>query len=289
MPNRKALLFISLTALALTIRHASAGVITVKGSDTMVLMSQLWAETYMKTHKGTKITVTGGGSGTGIAAIMNNTVNIANASRPLKPIERMAIQEMGKNVTEVKVAMDALAVVVNQAQTGVKVLTLRQLKAIYTGRVKDWREVGGKPGRIVRYCREANSGTYAFFKEHVLDNEDYAADCQHMAGTAAISAAVSRDPKAIGFGGIGYFAKAKGISVVKVAYSEPKLAINPLKAGGHVDFAKVWSKQYPISRYLYMYKAGILTKEEKAFVDWILSPAGQKVVVASEYVPMPKK
>lgn len=271
--------------------HSLAGAasqITVKGSDTMVILSQKWAEVFMKKNPGVKISITGGGTGTGVAALLNNTTHFANASRPLKPQEIAQIKAKKKTLTEFKVAMDALAVVVNTKAMPVKSLSVRQLMGIYTGQVKDWREVGGKPGKIVRYCREANSGTYDYFKEHVLAKKDFAADCQTMAGTAAVAEAVARDPRGIGFGGVAYFGKRKDVKVLPLSMAPGKPPVTVLN-GPKILFDKIWNRQYPISRYLYIYRAGPLTADEKKFMNFILSPVGQQIVVATEYIPLPKK
>ncbi len=283
-------LSVTLLAAAFTgsVHSAQAAAITVKGSDTMVMLSQLWAEAFMKKNPAIKVTVTGGGSGTGIAALMNNTTNLANASRDIKPEEKTTIEKGGRKLHGYKVAMDALAIVVNAKSAPVKSLTVRQLLGIYTGQINDWRQVGGKPGRIVRYCREANSGTYAFFKEHVLENKDYAPDCQTMPGTASVGQAVSKDPKGIGFGGVGYFAKQKSLKVLPIGLAPGKPAVNPIK-NGKVDFPSVWKGIYPISRYLYVFKAGNPSADELKFLRFILSPEGQKLADKSDYVPMPVK
>jgi len=177
---------------------AAGDTITVKGSDTMVILSQRWAEEYMKERNDVTIQVTGGGSGTGIAALINGTTTLANSSRPIKPEEKDAAKKNGIDVVEVKTAMDALAVVVNAANP-VDHLTMNQIGKIYTGYINNWKQVGGPDKKILRYTRESNSGTYVFFKEHVLNNRDYAADAQTMPGTSAVAEAVSKDPSGIGF------------------------------------------------------------------------------------------
>ncbi len=192
---------------------AHAGNITVKGSDTMVLLAQRWAEKYMAAHSEVSIQVTGGGSGTGIAALLNATTDIANSSRPIKSTERESAAKAGIEVVETQVAMDALSVIVHHTNP-IEELTLNQIKAIYTGAVSNWKEVGGSGKAIVRYSRESNSGTYVFFKEHVLGDTDYAADCQNMPGTAAVATAVGKDPAGIGFGGAAYFLHQESVKVV---------------------------------------------------------------------------
>jgi phosphate transport system substrate-binding protein len=257
--------------------------ITVKGSDTMIVLGQRWAETYMKKHPEVTIQVTGGGSGTGIAALMNKTTNIANSSRPIKAEEIAKASANGVDPGEYKVALDALAVVVN-ADNPIKTLSMEQVNGIYRGDINDWSEVGGKPGKIIRYCRESNSGTYVFIKEHVLQNADYAADCQTMPGTSAVAEAVARDKSGIGYGGVAYFAKLPALRVLGISKgSSPPIV--PLK-DGKPDYEVVWSNEYPISRWLYMYTAGKPAGDEKAYLDWILGPEGQQVVADVEYIPL---
>lgn len=277
----------ALAAVALAVglaAPASAGNITIKGSDTMVILAQRLAETYMKKNPDITIQVTGGGSGTGIAALINKTTNIANASRPIKAEEIAKAKANGAEPREYRIAMDALAVVVNAAN-GVKALSVQELNGIYRGDINDWSEVGGAPSKIIRYCRESNSGTYVFFKEHVLENGDYAADCQTMPGTSAVAEAVSRDKNGIGYGGVAYFAPLAAVRILSVKKTATAVAVSPLK-DGKPDNEVVWSGEYPIARWLYMYIAGKPSPDEKAYLDWIMGPEGQEVVAKVEYIPL---
>jgi phosphate transport system substrate-binding protein len=264
----------------------SDGTITVKGSDTMVILGQRWAEEYMKANKGVTIQVTGGGSGTGIAALVNGTTTLANSSRPIKEEELEAAKKNGIDVKEFKTAMDGLAVVVNAANP-VDHLTIKQVGMIYTGYINNWKQVGGPDKRILRYSRESNSGTYVFFKEHVLKNRDYAADAQTMPGTSAVAEAVSKDPAAIGYGGVAYFATNPKLKIVKVAKDDKSPALSPLKADGTLDFESVWTEAYPIARYLYVYSAGEPQGAAREYLDWILARQGQAIVEKLDYIPMP--
>ncbi len=277
-------LAVATAIVAFAVPSARAANITIKGSDTMVILSQRLAETYMKSHPEVTIQVTGGGSGTGIAALINKTTNLANSSRPIKSEEIAKASTKGVEPGEYKIALDALAVVVNKAN-GVKELSLPQLNGIYRGDINDWSEVGGTPGRIIRYCRESNSGTYVFIKEHVLQNGDYAADCQTMPGTSAVAEAVSRDANGIGYGGVAYFATLPALRIVPVKKSDTSAAVFPLK-NGKPDYELVWSGDYPISRWLYMYTTGNPSADEKAYLDWIMGPDGQQVVTDVEYIPL---
>ncbi|NDD37652.1 MAG: phosphate ABC transporter substrate-binding protein, partial [Verrucomicrobia bacterium] len=198
----KALKSTSLLAAALALAvSAQAENITVKGSDTLVVLAQKWAEAYMGKHADTKIQVTGGGSGTGFAALQNKTTDLANASRKIKPAEiTTCIKAFGKRPTEYKVCLDGLSVFVS-ADNAVKELTVAQIADIFNGKTKNWKEVGGADAPITVYSRENSSGTYEFFKENVLQGKDFASSAQTMPGTAAVLQAVAKDKNGIGYGG----------------------------------------------------------------------------------------
>jgi len=273
-------------AAVLVLPALAATNITVKGSDTMVILGQRWAEEYMKKHADIAIQVTGGGSGTGIAALINGTTTLANSSRPIKSEEIDQAKRNKIEVVEFKTAMDGLGVVVN-ADNPLDHLTIAQVGKIYTGYVSNWKQVGGPDKRIIRYSRESNSGTYVFFKEHVLMNRDYAADVQTMPGTSAVAEAVSRDPNGVGYGGVAYFVNNPKLKILKIAKDDKSEPISPVLPDGKINFDVVWSRTYPISRYLYVYSAGQPQGPIKAYLDWILGPEGQEIVEKIEYVPMP--
>jgi phosphate transport system substrate-binding protein len=253
--------------------------VTVKGSDTMVILAQSWAENYMKEHPGLAIQVTGGGSGVGIAALINGGTDICEASRPMKEVEKTQVRNRhGKDVKETPVALDGLAIYVSESNP-IQSFTEPQLKGIYTGKITNWREVGGKDARIVAYGRENSSGTYQFFKEHVLNNEDFAREIQTLPGTGAVVNAVSKDPASIGYGGIAY---ASGIRVVPVRRYEKGEAVIP-------SLATVKSGQYPLSRNLFFYTVGEPSADVKTFVDWVLGPEGQKLCETVGYYPIVQK
>jgi phosphate transport system substrate-binding protein len=253
--------------------------VTVKGSDTMVILGQRWAETYMGEHPGTRIQVTGGGSGTGIAALINGGTDICEASRPMKDKEREQVRARhGKDVKEIPVALDGVAIYVNQSSP-IQSLSEPQIKGIYTGKITNWRDVGGQDQKIVAYSRENNSGTYVFFKEHVLGNEDFAREIQTLPGTAAVVNAVAKDPASIGYGGIAY---ATGIRPISVKRDENSEAVHP-------SLETVQDGQYPLSRSLFFYTIGEPEGEVKAFVDWVLGPEGQKICEAVGYYPLVRK
>jgi len=273
----KKLLYIAALAVATT-ASALAGNITVKGSDTLLILAQKWAEVYMGQHADTKIQVTGGGSGIGFAALQNQTTDLCDASRKAKPGEiANCIKAFSARPTEYKVAVDGLSVYVN-TESPIKELSLAQLSDIFTGKAKNWKDVGGPDLPITLYSRENSSGTYEFFKEHVLKGQDFAASAQTMPGTAAIIQAVSKDKGGIGYGGAGYGAGAKHLLIKKDDHSP---AIDPTEEN-------VIKGTYPIWRYLYVYVNPALDKGEiGTYLNWIRSDEGQKIVKDVGYFPLP--
>jgi len=257
---------------------ANASRITVKGSDTLVIVAQKWAEVYMAKNPETKIEVTGGGSGIGLAALQNNATDLANASRKIKASEiGECIKAFGKRPTEYKVCLDGLSVYV-AAENPVKELTVEQLGLLFTGKIKNWKEVGGNDAPITLYSRENSSGTYEFFKEFILQGKDFAASAQTMPGTAAVIQAVAKDKNGIGYGGAAYGAGAKHVAIKKTDSSP---AVEPSEE-------TVRNGTYPIWRYLYIYVNPALDKGEIAsYLNWIRSDDGQKVVKEIGYYPLP--
>ena len=273
--------------------EAEKVVITVKGSDTMVNLSQRWAEIYMQKNQNISVQVTGGGSGTGIAALLNGTTDIANSSRDIKDVEMEKAKSLGINPQQYKVALDGLAVIVHpDNQTGT--LSISQLSDIFTGKITNWKDVGGKNLPIVLYGRENSSGTYEFFKEHVLGKDksgkqnDSSSSTQVLQGTAALGEAVAKDIKGIGYGGVGYFAQRNDVKILSVKENKDSEAYSPV-ADGKVIYELIWNKKYPISRYLYCYANDNIKQEAKAFLDFIVSPEGQNLVREMEYIPLPEK
>ena len=275
MKLRTLLAGLLLLALA-PISSAVAGTVTMKGSDTMVILGQRWAEEYMKKHPETVIQVTGGGSGTGISALINGTTDICQSSRSMKPAEKEKLRDRYNNPgVEIATARDGLAVYVN-AQSSLTELTLDQLKGIFTGKITSWKDLGGPDAKIIPYSRENSSGTYVFFKEHVLENADFTPRAQNMPGTAAVVNAVSKERFAIGYGGAAY---AKGIKVLKVKQGATAPAIGP-------SDATIKDGTYPLSRPLFFYVRAKPSAEIKAFTDWVLSAEGQGVVTTVGYFPI---
>ncbi len=250
------------------ISFAAKEVITIKGSDTMVILAQRWAEVYMKKNKDVIIQVTGGGSGTGISALINGTTDICNSSRPMKKEEKIKLKEKyGTPGVEIKVAIDGLSVYVNK-NNPINELSLQQIKDIYTGKINNWKEIGGPDAKIIRYSRENNSGTYVYFKDEVLLGEDFHPSSQNLPGTAAVVNAVSKDKYGIGYGGAAY---GKGIKELKIKKDKNSPAYAP-------TMENIRKGLYPISRYLYMYTRTKPEGATKKFIDWVLSEEGQKVV-----------
>ncbi|MGB8225112.1 MAG: phosphate ABC transporter substrate-binding protein [Polyangiales bacterium] len=252
--------------------------LTIKGSDTMVILAQNWAEAFMKANPGKVIQVSGGGSGTGLAALINGTADLADASRPIKDKEREQLaKHRNAEAKEFRVALDALAVYV-PITNKIKSLTIPQLKKIFRGDTKNWKDVGGEDRAIVLYSRENNSGTYAYFKEHVLDEEDFAATAQTLPGTAAVINAVSKDVAGIGYGGIAY---AEGVRTIEVAPADGQ-PVEP-------TMENATSGKYPLSRFLNIYSAGEPSGIAREYLDFVLSPEGQKIVEGVGYYPLPKE
>lgn len=269
---------LTLAALLAAVTVAHAGNITVKGSDTLVILAQKWAETYMGGHKDVKIQVSGGGSGIGFAALQNQSTDLCDASRKIKAAEIVnCVKAFNARPTEYKVAIDGLSVYVNDSNP-LKELSLDQLEKIFTGKVKNWKDVGGPDAPITVYSRENSSGTYEFFKEHVLKGGDFASSAQTMPGTAALLQAVAKDKGGIGYGGAAY---GQGAKALLVKPDEASPGIEPTEEN-------VVGQKYPIWRYLYVYVNPALDKGEvAAYLNWIRGDEGQKVVKDVGYFPLP--
>jgi phosphate transport system substrate-binding protein len=253
--------------------------ITVKGSDTMVILGQRWAEEYMLAAPAVTVQVTGGGSGTGIAALINGTVDICQASRPMTDVEKAAVAvKRGEPAMETRVALDALAIYVNEASP-VRQMSIPALARIYRGEATSWRDFGGPDHAIVLYGRENNSGTYAYFKEHVLGGRDFASATQTLAGTSALASAVKGDVYGIGYGGIAY---SEGIRVLAIKATEDAPAVVP-------SLETAQDGSYPLSRPLYFYTAGDPSLTMTKFITWVTGPEGQKTTTLVGYYPLPAK
>lgn len=269
-------LIATLAFLATAPASALAGNVTVKGSDTMVILGQRWAEEFMKKKPDIQIQVTGGGSGTGISALINGTTDICQSSRDIKAAEKEKLRERYATTgVEIPVAKDGLSVYVH-ASNPIDSLTMDQLKQIYTGKITNWKDVGGADAKIVIYTRENSSGTYVFFKEHVMGGADFSPRAQAMPGTAGVVNAVSREKNGIGYGGAAY---AKNIKILKVKKDASSPAVPP-------SDATVKDGSYPLARPLFFYLRNKPSGDIATFVDWVLSPEGQAIVGKVGYFPI---
>jgi phosphate transport system substrate-binding protein len=256
----------------------------IKGSDTMVNLAQSWAENFMQNNPNSFIAVTGGGSGTGIASLINGTCDIAMSSRTIKSKEIELAQKRNVFPSELKVALDGLAVIVHP-QNPINQLTVDQLAKIFSGKIKNWKEVGGDDKEIVILSREVNSGTHVYFKEHVLrkmnpdSKEEFSPKALLLSSSQAIADEVATNPSAIGYYGMGYISKRQ--KAIAIAQDEKSAYIEPT-----VD--NVTNQSYPISRPLYVYTNGQPQGFVKTFIDFALSQDGQKVVLTSDFVPLIK-
>jgi phosphate transport system substrate-binding protein len=249
--------------------------LTVKGSDTMVILTQRLAEEYMKAHPGEVVQVNGGGSGTGIAALINGSADLAMASRPMKDEEKQQVaKSRGSEPVEHPIALDALGVFVNGSNR-VQALTIAQLRDVFQGKVKNWKEIGGADAPIILYGRESSSGTYDYFREHVLEKGDFAPAVQTLQGTAAIINAVGKDANGIGYGGIAYAKDVRPLAIdggngTPVAPSEQAVA----------------DGTYPLSRKLFFYFPQTSPDRVTKFAQWSLTPEAQALVTKVGYFPL---
>lgn len=255
-----------------------------KGSDTIVNLALAWAEAYQELRPNISVSVTGGGSGTGISALINGTTDVANASRQIKPEEIESIQESGSDPVEFIIARDAIAILVHR-DNPIDSLTLQQISDIYSGNINDWSEIGGEKRPIVRLSRETNSGTHVYFLEQVLRLGDksnqtlFSQDTLLLPSSEVISAEIRDNPNAIGYDGLGYV--TEDMKVVAVAKDNDLKPVLP-------SIETVNNNTYPISRDLYMYTAGEPPKIIREYLDWIRSPEAQLIVIELGFVPLEK-
>ena len=287
----KALTFLGISILIFTLIFSGCGggeagkggggksesMVEIQGSDTMVNLNQNWAEKYMDKNPEKYISVTGGGSGTGISALINDDVDIAGSSRAMKEEEIEDARENDVEVYEFLVAQDGLAVGVHE-ENPVSELTFNELKNIFTGEVESWSELGlDKDGEIQVYSRQSNSGTYVYFNENVMDGEDWAGGTQFMSGSAAINEALQNDKSGIGYYGVGY---VDGVKALDVAYDEDLDYYTPL------DEENINTGNYPIARPLYFYTNGVPEGQVKDFLEFVLSDQGQELVLETGFYQM---
>jgi phosphate transport system substrate-binding protein len=261
---------------------SSARYIENKGSDTIVNLALAWAERYQEEHPDVRISVTGGGSGTGIAALVNGTVDIANASRQIKEEEIADAQANGVQPVEFIIARDAIAVIVNP-ENPVNELTLKQISDIYSGVITNWSEVGGDDRPIVKLSRETNSGTHVYFLETVLRLGDsgnktlFSMDTLLLPSSEGIIAEVRQNPNAVGYDGLGYV--PEDLKMIAIAKEDGGEYVLP-------SIDSVNDKSYAIARDLYMYTNGEPAGTIKEYLDWILSEEAQQIVADLGFVPV---
>jgi phosphate transport system substrate-binding protein len=251
------------------------GKIVQKGSDTMIITAQKWAEVFMMENPNVTIEISGGGSGTGIAAFINGTTDLADASRRMSDKELGDAKSKGKEVLEIKTAIDGISIIVHPNNPTAD-LTFDQLAGIFTGKTTNWKELGWEDHEIIMYGRQSSSGTYAYFKEKVLNKADYSSKVQELSGSAALADAISKDKYGIAYLGVGYTRQRSDVKVITVN------GIMPTQEN-------ILSSKYPISRYLYIYLDKIkVTPVITTYLKWILSPEGQKIVEETGYDALPQ-
>ncbi|MBF0217358.1 MAG: phosphate ABC transporter substrate-binding protein [Candidatus Omnitrophica bacterium] len=278
------LVSLALASSCYAAKNKNSSSIQIKGSDTMVNLVQSWAEKYMEKNPSDFIAVTGGGSGTGLSSLISGTCDIAMSSRNIKEKEIALAKPKGIVPFELQVGLDGLAVVVNPSNP-VDKLTLGQLSGIFTGKIGNWKEVGGHDLEIVLLSREVNSGTHVYFKEHVIrkndpaNKDEFSPKALMLSSSQAIADEVASNPGAIGYYGMGYISlKHKPVSIAANEKSEYAAPI----------IENVLNGKYPISRPLFLYTKGEPSGPVKKFVDFALSKEGQEIVLATDFVPVSK-
>ena len=257
--------------------------VLIKGSDTEVNLALALSETYMNRDSNISIAVTGGGSGMGIAALINGKTSIANSSRPFRPEELVLARERGIHPLPIVFAVDALALIVNE-QLNVDSLSFDQLQAVFSGEIRNWRALGGPDRTITLYGRQSNSGTYVFFRDSILQRE-YTPELKQLNGNAQIVEGIRNDPAGIGYVGVGYILKEEeqaisGLKVLRVQGEGEERAFSPLQ------MENVLENHYPIIRPLYQYTDGRPQGKLEDFIRFTLSEEGQRIVAENGYYPI---
>jgi phosphate transport system substrate-binding protein len=264
--------------VSLGVPQAANRTIVIKGSDTMAMLGQGWAEAYQKVNPAVDISVQGGGTGTGIAALLSGTCDICQASRAMKRTELDKFKSRRIVPVATTVALDGIAIAVN-ANNPLKAITLDQIKAIYTGKVTNWRGVGGPNRVIVALSRENSSGTFAFMQEFVLQNARFAPTVLMLPSTKAIQQELSGNPRAIGYGGEAYFTGRKGVKILPVSLKAGSKPVMP-------SDENIRAKTYPISRPLHYYTAGKPSGATAGFIKFCLGAKGQAIATKLGYVAL---
>ncbi|MBS7614663.1 PstS family phosphate ABC transporter substrate-binding protein [Candidatus Bathyarchaeota archaeon] len=252
------------------------GNIVQKGSDTLLIVAQRWAEEYMNKHSAVSISVAGGGSGVGFSALAQKTTDIADASREIKSSEIQTAKSNGVNPVEWVVGLDGIAIVVNKGNP-ITEMTMEQLEKIYNGTYTNWKQVGGNDATIITYGRQSTSGTYDFFREHVLHNKNFRADNRELAGNAEIVNSVMGDVNGIGYVGVAYTKKGVNVKIVRIKSAADATAYEP-------SVENIKSGTYPIARKLYIYTNGVPTGTLADYVAFILGPEGQQILEEVGYI-----
>lgn len=242
----------------------------------MLPLTQLLAKEYMNRNIDAEVTISGGGSVTGISALINGVTDIAESARTLSKEENLKFKKAGKPIIETIVAYDALAIIVNPSNP-VSELSVSNLEAIFTGKITNWKELGGADKPMVIYSRQKSSGTYDFFKEHVLSGKEFSSAALLMPATGAIAQSVSQDEWAIGYVGLAYLDNT--VKALKISGNENNIFTAP-------SVESVKNKSYPISRPLFYLFAENSKAAVGPFVDFVLSPTGQHLVLKAGYVPV---
>lgn len=282
---KRSIVLMLVAGLALTLAAGCGGkrrAIQIKGSDTMVNLAQAWAEEFMKENPEINIAVTGGGSGTGIAAMINKSTDIAQSSRNMEQKEIEQAEKNGVEPKAIHVANDGITIIVHPSNP-INRITINQLSDIFSGKIKNWKQVGGRDNKIVALSRDRNSGTHVFFLEHVVKLGDKKSKTEFAPGTLmmpssqAIVEEVAANPSAIGYIGLGYLtSREKALAVAgKGSSNYVKPSIQTVLGG-----------QYPIARSLFFYTNGKPAGNIKTFVDFVLSPKGQQIVKKMDFVPV---
>jgi len=248
----------------------AAANVTIKGSDTLLILNQRWAEAFGKANPSVPVNVTGGGSSIGINAFINGTCDIAAASRKMKKSEVDKAKSRGSITNEIPVALDGLAIIVHPSNP-VKDLTMDELRRIYIGQITNWSQVGGSNVPITVFSRDSNSGTYGFFQQVVLKNQNWGKGVRFSPSTSEEAREVARSQGGIAYGGVAYFKNNNKVKIIGISAKEGSPAVMPTEAS-------VRNRSYPIWRYLYYYTNGKPKGQTKTFIDYCLSPAGQQIV-----------
>ncbi len=279
--------FFKLTAITTLVGVVLAGVafaqakgsLQIKGSDTVLPLSQAWAEEFMKKNPNAAIAVAGGGSGVGLAGLLNGSCDVANSSREAKPKEISTARSRNMTLVAHRVAKDGIAIIVNP-DNPVKKLTMAQIKAIYTGKIDNWKDLGGDNQKVIAVGRDSSSGTFVFFQDFVLGGQKYRPDMLSQPTNNAIMQIVKQSKGGIGYVGLAYAKRAAKEGTIHIVAVSRKAGEEAIPASDEA----VASEKYPIFRYLYCYTAGKPTGLAKAFLDFVKGPEGQKIVEKIGYV-----